>query len=212
VDAQIAQPVLRRKWYEIWLDVWMHPGTEAFQSILNDEDHNALRGYIWTGVTSLLVTLLGSITTLQYMKALPTGIPYGLQEVACVVILAPLSAIFSLIISSGFYHLVAKFLGGKGTWGNLAICLSAVLAPSTLIFAVLGGVQSILSQTPPLSFIIVPISLVVGIYVLVLNFNGIRAVEGLDAGRAVLTVFTPWFFAIALVACITLALLPNVIH
>jgi hypothetical protein len=56
-----VQPVQSRKWYQIWWDVWKHPNVASFNSILNEPDHDPVRGFVWIGVISLIVGFLGSL-------------------------------------------------------------------------------------------------------------------------------------------------------
>ena len=101
-----------------------------------------------------------------------------------------------LLIGTGILYLVARLLGGLGTYGGLlatqtfANVPSFLLAPLTLLtnilrIPVLGGV----------------FSLAFGIWTLVLAVIGIRESMALSTGRAVATLLIP-FGVIVLLACV----------
>ena len=68
MTTEIIQPEKPRKWYEIWWDVWIHPGMAPFKTLLTEPGKNTTRGFIWIAVTSLitgLVSYLFSILVTQ---------------------------------------------------------------------------------------------------------------------------------------------------
>jgi len=56
-----AQPGIARKWYEIWWDVWRHPGSEAFRRMLQEPDAKAERGFKWVAVVALIEAMVLSL-------------------------------------------------------------------------------------------------------------------------------------------------------
>lgn len=217
-----AQPVSSRKWYEIWRDVWMNPGVEAFRSILKERDHSATRGLIWIGITSLVLGLAGSIisipvlssTTSQFPSFLGTG--ESVITGVCTVILTPIFTIISMIILTGIFHLIAKLFGGNGTWGDLVFCLAAVVAPASIISGVLGTVGGLFSQVRVLFFLIAIlfgiIALALAIYNIVLYVLAIRASENVGIGGAIATLLIPIGVVLVLGFCCTATLIPAFIN
>jgi hypothetical protein len=126
--------------------------------------------------------------------------------------LTPIFAVIGMIISAGLYHLIAKLFHGSGKWGDLAFCLSAVVAPSTIIAGVVNAITLVFLKVPVLSIIstifVVIVSLILGIYVIVLNVNAIKAAENLGTGQALATLFIPGIIAVVLSLCVVLALIP----
>jgi len=100
-------------------------------------------------------------------------------------------------------------LKGKGNWGQLAFCLSAVVAPYGLL-SVLVALPSLLGSGMQFVGICINLGLVlIGIYAFVLNINAIKAVEGFTTGRAIGVFVYLFLILLAVSACatITLALL-----
>jgi hypothetical protein len=232
MDTASAPQFTNRKWYEIWWDVWRHPGTDAFRRMLQEPNAKAERGFIWVAVVSLIEALLISLVSgIFFQNAFGKEFP-GLSSalsgyLICTVIVTPVASVISLAILAGIYHLIAKLFGASGgEWGQLVFSFSAVQAPQ-LIITGLVGVLSILISLPVFlgqatalnrgpaafaqgmsllqCFLYVP-SIAVSIYSIVLYVCGITAVENLDTGRSILTYFIPVIVAILLACCVSVFL------
>ncbi len=219
-----SQPIpeqLDRKWYEIWLDVWTHPGEEAFWGILKERNHSIGRAFIWIAVTSLILAVVttigyvplynsfmsqyGDIQTAQIFQA--TTVTVGL----CSVILAPISSILGLVIITGIYHLISKLFGGSGAWSDLVFCMAAVTAPASIISGVLAIPYLLFSNFPAIWWLIAIfigiLTVIVSVYVLVMNVNAIRAAEKIGTWQAIVTIFLPIIIiAVLSVCCISLTI------
>jgi hypothetical protein len=217
-----AAPVSSRKWYEIWRDVWTNPGVEAFWSILKDKDHSATRGFIWIGVTSLILGLISSIVSIPLLNRVSSQVPSFLGSgetvltALCTIILTPIFAIIGLIIGTGIYHLVAKLFGGNGNWSDLVFCLAAVIAPASLISTIVSAIWSIFSQVRVLFFLVAIvfgiIVVVLAIYNIVLYILAIKASENVGTGGAIATVLIPIGVLVVLGFCCTATLIPALIN
>ena len=220
MTAEIIQPVQPRKWYEIWWDVWLHPGIAPFQTILNEPNHEMTRGFIWVAVTSFIVTLVSSLFSALVMRNLAADAfggtmfenyaTYTLSAI-CGVILSPIFAIIGVAISAGIYHWVAKLFHGKGNWTDLVFCLSAVTAPGTLVGGVIGIFSLLFFQNPLLIFLPVFMALAFAVYMIILNVNAIRAAEDVGTWEAIGTIFIPTIIIVVLVTCCSLVALVPII-
>lgn len=217
-----AQPVSSRKWYEIWRDVWMNPGVEAFRSILKERDHSATRGLIWVGITSLVLGLSGAIISIPVLSSTTSQFPsfLGTGELVitsvCTVILTPIFTIISMMILTGIFHLIAKLFGGNGTWGDLVFCLAAVVAPASIISGVLGTVGGLFSQVRVLFYLIAIlfgiIALALAIYNIILYVLALKASENVGTGGAIATLLIPIGVVLVLGFCCTASLIPAFIN
>ena len=218
MTTEIIQPVQSRKWYEIWWDVWLHPGIAPFQTILKEPNHSMTRGFIWVAVTSFIITLISSVFSALVMRNLVSDAFGGtmLENYAtntlsaiCGVILSPIFAIIGVAISAGIYHWVAKLFRGKGNWNDLVYCLSAVTAPGTLFGGVIGIFSLLFFQNPVLIFLPVFVAFAFAVYMIVLNVNAIRAAEDVGTWEALGAIFIPTIVIVVLVTCCSLvALVP----
>ncbi len=142
IPAQTSAP---RKWYEIWWAILRHPGKETFQSILQESNANATRGFIWIAVVTLITSLVIGLASLPLIRTLPRNssnlfVNSSIFIVILVleVILAPFFAIAGMAIGAAIYHGIARLFGGVGQWGQLVFCLAAISAPFALLSAALN--------------------------------------------------------------------------
>jgi hypothetical protein len=220
MTAEIIQPLQPRKWYEIWWDVWIHPGLLPFQSMLKEPNHTMTRGFIWVAVTSFIVSLISYLFSALIMRNLMADafggtrfenyITYTLSYI-CGIILSPIFAVIGICISAGIYHWVAKLFRGKGNWNDLVYCLSAVTAPGSLVGGVIGIFSLLFFNNPLIIFLPVFATFLFAIYVIILNVNAIRATEDISAWEAIGTLFIPTIIIVVIVSCCSIVVLVPVI-
>ncbi len=191
----------------LWLEVWKHPSDASFKSILNERDHEAMRGFIWIGVASLITGIIGQIATFQTTRTLlqyPSG--SDILFYVCGVVVTPIIAIIGMMILAGIFHLIAKIFHGNGKWGDLVFCFSAITAPASIVVAIASLINFAFVNIQILSLIvsicIIIFYLILGIYSIVLYINAIKAVENIGTGQAVATYFIPTLVLLLIVACI----------
>jgi hypothetical protein len=220
MTAEMIQPEKPRKWYEIWWDVWIHPGLAPFKTILSEPGNNITRGFIWIGVTSLFVTLVSYLFSALVIRNVMVdafggemfkNISSYTVSYICGIILSPFFAIFGIAVSALVYHWIAKLLGGRGNWNDLLFCLSAVSAPATMIGGVIGLIALLFFQNPVLIFLPSMVALALAVYVIVLNVNAIKAAEDVGTWPALSAIFIPTLIGVALVTCCSLVILVPVI-
>jgi hypothetical protein len=215
-------PVSSRKWYEIWRDVWTNPGVEAFWSILKEPDHSATRGFIWIGITSLVLGLLSSITSIPLLNRMNSQVSGFLSSgetiftAICGFIFYTICLIIGIAILTGVFHLVAKIFGGNGKWSDLVFCLAAVWAPANILVSVFSAIWAIFSQIRVLFFLVAIIfgivAVALAIYNIILYILAIRASENVGTGGAIATVLIPIGVVIVLAFCCAATLVPVFIN
>jgi hypothetical protein len=189
---QAAKP---RPWYALWWDVWGNPGLSSFQSLLHETDRGSTRGFIWLGVTTIVVTLLSSLIAVLSAGDFRTLISQFSRSFylsyLCGLLLTPVFSIIGMSIGAFIFHVISKLFGGSGKWDELIFCLSAVVAPYTLFEGVMAVIYLVFFKTPFVVFVPLVVSIVIGVYMLVLYVNAIRAAENLGIGQAIGTLLTP---------------------
>lgn len=222
-----AETPLDSKWHEIWLDIWAHPGDQAFRDILKERNHSASRAFIWVAVTSLLLAI---ITTIGYIplyrnlvsqfNSLSNSNIIGNTSIItvgiCSLILTPIFAVIGLGISSGIYHLISKIFGGNGNWSDLIFCMGAVSAPASLLSAVLFIPYLLFGNFPAIwwlvAILIGILTVVLAVYVLIMNVNALRAAENIGTGGAVGTLLVPIAIGLVLSVCCISLTIPSLIN
>jgi hypothetical protein len=220
MTAEIIQPEKPRKWYEIWWDVWIHPGMAPFKTLLTEPGKNTTRGFIWIAVTSLITALVSylfsTLVTQNWMSDLfGTEISnnfggYALYSI-CGIILSPLFAIIGISISAAIYHWIASFFHGKGNWSDMVYSLSAVAAPAALIGGIVGVFAMLFFKFPVLIFLPSLVAFAFGIYTIILNVNAIKVTEDIGTWEAIASMFIPVIIIVAIATCCTFAILIPVI-
>jgi hypothetical protein len=216
-----AQPQ-NSKWYEVWMDVWMHPGEEAFWGILKERDHSVTRGILWVAVTSLIIAVVSIIGYVPLYHSITSQFSnvqniefFGAGTIVtyaiCSIILAPIGAILGLLISSGIYHLISRLFGSTGNYSDLVFCMAAVTAPASIIGALLSIPYLLLSNFPAILWLVAIffgiLSIILAIYVLVMNVNAVRGAERIGTWQAILTIFLPVvILAVLSICCVSLTI------
>jgi len=208
MTTELVQPTLPRKWYEIWSDIWRHPGVTSFQGLLNEPDHSPKRGYKWIAVTSLIAAILASLGSSGIFRSLQSDFGSIFIYYVCTVILSPIFGIIGLIISSGIYHVISRLFKGNGKWSDLVICSAVVLAPVELVGGVISLIILLFAQIPAAFIIPWLLSVAVSIYSIVLYVNALKTAENITTGQAVLTYFLPTIIVGLLALCLSLAIIP----
>ncbi len=208
MTSDYVQPVVHKKWYEIWWNIWSDPGVASFQDLLIQPDHSTTRGFIWIAVTSFFVAIATTTISSQTMQNIEPVFTSLWVYTICIAILSPIFAVIGMVISTGIYHWIAHLLGGKGIWSDLVVCMSAVLAPSGLVGGLISLLVFLFSQVLLGLILVWVFSLVIGVYALVLTIIAVMASEKLTAGKATLTYFIPVIFIGLILLCSFIALVP----
>ena len=225
--AATAPTAPNSKWYEIWMDVWTHPGEEAFWDILKEKDHSATRGFIWIAVTSLIVAVVNIIGYVPISRSISSQFEnaqnaaifnigsvftYGI----CLLILTPIIGVIGVAISTGIYHLISRLFKSTGTYSDLVFCMAAVSAPTSIIVSLIALPQLLLSNFPAIFWLVAIcfgiVAVVLAIYAIVMQVNAIRGAEKIGTWQAVLTIFLPVIIIGVLTACCLVITIPAIVN
>jgi hypothetical protein len=203
------------KWYQIWKNIWMNPGDQAFREAFKERDHGVGRAFIWLATTGLIAAVISS-AIIPFLRSQISQIPNSFfLAFICEIILAPIFAIIGMVITSLIYHVIAMIFGGRGQWSDLVFGLSAVNAPSTLIASILVFPIALFSRIPVLWWLVAILfgilSVALGIYVIIETVNAIRVAENIGVAGAIGTILLPIALAVVLSVCCTLLLIPAII-
>lgn len=177
-------------WFEVWRMVVTQPGEESFETVLDDPQASARRGYTWVFVVAIVTGVLQLASqSLWGGTVFNTGDTDVNFSPICGVICLPVAAalaVLGVIIFSGIQNFIARLLGGQGEFDSMAYSYASFSAPISVISGLLG----LIPYVGCFGFF-------VGLYGLVLNVFAVKVVHRLDTGRALLTVF--WWIPIGCV-------------
>ena len=201
------------------IDTWMaaltKPNEGTFARIVAQPGASTSKAFLWVFVASLITSFASAIAQVasfggqmdifrqflppEIARELPVGAApsFGIGTVICG---APIGAVFAVLffaIGVALVQWVAKLFGGTGSFDKLAYAFSAITVPYSVIAAVLALIGII----PFVGILTGLISLALGIYVIVLQVLAVKAVNGLDTGKAVGAVLLPVLVIFVVVCC-----------
>jgi len=200
---------------ETWIAAFTKPNEGTFAQIVAQPGASATKAFLWVFVASLLTSFASLISQAvsfgqglggleqflppEIARELPVDVipSFGFGTVICG---APVGAVFAVLffaISVALVQWVAKLFGGTGSFEKLAYAFSAILVPYSVITAVLALVGII----PIIGILTGLLSFGLSIYMLVLEVLAVKAVNGLDTGRAVGAVLLPVLVIFLVICC-----------
>ena len=195
-------------WSQTWIKALTQPNVATFEQIANDAPPDSYsKALTWIFAATLVSGLINVVVGLVFSSAARfsnvRGIdPATLQGTSTVVslICVPVIGLISVIITAiivGITHLVARALGGTGTYNKLIYTTAAYSAPLTIVSSLIGVIPVVGAC----------VNLILGIYGLVLNVTSVKAVHQFDWGKAILSSVVIWIGLLVLVAVILIVVL-----
>lgn len=189
---------IRQTWSEVWLKAITQPSIYTYQDLVSRPGVSSRRAYAWVFLGSLVGSVLMLLGNLFFGSLSPLGAEqasdflggYGILILmfVCLLPVGGIFAILSLIIIAGISQVIARSLGGSGTYKELSYAFGAYLAP-------LGIIGSVLFMVPFVNWLTIPI----GIYSVFLNILAIKSVHRFEWGKALAS-------SVAIIAIILLLL------
>lgn len=174
-------PAPSHSWREVWSNALMRPSVATYEGFANDPNGTSRRAYNWIFVSGLIVAVI--VAFLQATEK-PKG-PLSPEEalsagrasvgMICLVPATAAAGVLGFALVTGITQLVAKILGGSGTYSKLAYATAAYSAPLSLLTTALGAIPYVGYVTTPLGWI----------YGLVLNVIAVKAVNKFGWGKAI---------------------------
>ena len=205
--------------FETWIAAVTKPSESTFAQIVAQPSASVGKALLWVFVAAVITSFasliaqsvnlgsqLGGLEQFlppEIARELPTGAApsIGFGTVICG---APVGAIFTVIgfaIGVALVQWVAKLFGGTGSFDKLAYAFSAITVPTSVVAAVFA----LIGMIPIIGILTGLASFALSIYVIVLEVLAVKAVNGLDTGKAVGAVLLPGLAIFLLVCCCVVA-------
>ena len=201
---------------ETWIAAVTKPSEGTFAEIAAQPGATTGKAFLWVAVASLISSLFASIAqsvgagqSMEMMREfLPPDMAYALPSggggagmgIGTILCGAPVGALFGVIffaIGVGLIQWVAKLFGGTGSFEKLAYTFAAIMVPISVVSALF----TLLGMIPFIGILFGLVSFAISIYSLVLNVLAVKAVNGLDTGRAVGAVLLPGLVIFIFICC-----------
>jgi hypothetical protein len=168
-------------WYQVWIKALTQPSIQTYEELSALPQANARTAHNWV----FLSAGVGTVIALWFRLG---AVSFFL--ICGGFLFAALLSALVFIFTTAVAQFIARILGGQGTYGKLAFCVSSFLAP-------LYFLNLIVSSVIPSAAAI--LGILVGIYTLVLLAFSIKAVNLFAWWKAILISVT-WLFLAALLA------------
>ncbi len=180
------------EWFSVWRDAITKPSDQTYARIAASPNAKTTTALLWVFIGSLVSFFVTSLVPNQALRQLmqnanlgngqgfPTAAGGGLISAICG---APIGAIISVVVFAiivGILQLIAKMFGGRGTFDQLAYAMAAIQTPVYFIGALLG----LLAAIPFVGLCFSLVSLVLAIYVIVLQVMAVKGVNQFGWGPA----------------------------
>jgi hypothetical protein len=197
--------------FNIWGRALTKPNELTYAELASSPRAKATTAFLWMFVAALIQFFLSALVQRQMMNNFQRygldmgqfgnrgGIGAILVGLFCIApIMAALSTLMFAVVTA-VMQWIARMFGGTGTYDQLAYALAAIAAPLTI----LSGILSLFGAIPFAGLCFIPISFLVGIYVLVLQLMAIKGVNHFGWGGALGAYFIPVLVLVLICSCLT---------
>jgi len=207
----LPEPAGVAGWFSTWMTAVTKPNEQTFATMAEHPDAMSnSRAFTWiflAGTVSALISgVLQAILQLAGFSAAPgladlfggnadRGVAFAFGVAICSSPVAGAIGALFFAIGVGIVQWVAKMFKGTGTFSQLAYTMAAISVPVSLVSSVLTPFSSI----PFVGICTGLVSLVVGIYAIVLELMAIKGVNKFGWGQAAGSLFLP---GLVLACCI----------
>ncbi|MDX1435207.1 MAG: Yip1 family protein [Anaerolineales bacterium] len=190
-------------WQQVWIRALTRPSEDTFLDLLEREpDVDAVKAFGWVALATFIGAVVMTALTMLYSlfgvgffageDLLPTMGGSAFIGMICLVPVAIIVGIISFALYSAIIQVIARILGGVGTYGELTYTFAAYGAP-------LGLISLIITPLPYIGLCLGPLF---GIYGLVLNVMAVKASHRLDWGRAIVASLSLVILSLLLGCCL----------
>ena len=183
-------PTHTMTWSEAWTQAITDPSDQTYEAIITDPQATAGRAFGWAAAAAAVAAIVSA-----FGATLVGSDGGGFAALLCAVPFAAVLAVIGLLIGGGIVNLIAKAIGGTGTFDELINGMAAVSSPVTIISSVLTLIPSIGTFISGLLFL----------YSIYLSLKVTKVVHQFGWGKAIAANFAIVFlFACAVVCVLTL--------
>jgi hypothetical protein len=198
--------------FQIWKDALTKPYESTYAAIARSPRASATNAFLWVFLATLLqlfvAFLVGSFARNQFLEQfrfaqnLPAPSLGG--RIGTLICGAPIAAVIAVLFFAlfvGISHLIARAFGGRATFAQLAFATAAIVVPINLIQTALN----LFGAIPFIGLCFDFISLLLGLYLIVLLIVAVMGVHQIGLLGALVAVLVLPFVACICAACAAIA-------
>ena len=214
----LPQPTGVSDWFSTWREAVTKPNEMTYAALAERPEAQTInRAFIWvflaatvaaliSGVLSAILEAAGVATQMPGLSDLMGSAPRGAMAAFGIALCgAPISGAIATLffaIFVGVVQWVARMFGGKATFSQLAYSLAAISVPVTLISSVLTPFSTI----GTVGYCVGGISLLLGLYALVLQLMAVKGINRFGWGQALGSYFIPGIVICGICFCLIFGL------
>ena len=184
------------------------PNVATYEQIANDAPpESTSKAFTWIFAASIISGLIGvagafifgNATRVSNVSGVNPALFAGTSSTVGLICI-PIVGLLAVLVTAlfvGISHVIARALGGTGTYNKLLYATAAYSAPLQMVYSVIGLVPVLGSC----------VNLILGIYGLVLNVTAVKAVHQFDWGKAILSSVVIWIGVLVIVAVVVIVIL-----
>lgn len=190
---------------QVWIQALTKPNRTSYEGIVNDPGASLGKGILWLAIAGFLGGFISGIFGLIFKGGMFSQISQtfgdygyafertssGFLSVIGSTFGGMVGGVIGALILTGIVQLVARAMGGTGSFDQLFYGYAAFQAPLGLVTSVLGSIPFIGCISPLL-----------GIYGLVLMVIATQAAHQLDTGKAAIASLAPVIIVFILCCCV----------
>lgn len=168
-------------WYRAWIGILRYPSVYNFEVLLLNPNARRTTAYRWLATVGILTNLPGIVSLVISVPRLtgdppPFALPNLWIGVLALLFLSALVGMMGLILTVAIQNIMAKLLGGKGTYSQLIYAEATFYAPLLLISSILNLIPYVWVLT-----------YAVDLYGFILSIRAIKAIHQIGWGKAIVS-------------------------
>jgi|GEM_PF-959607 len=192
--AMNAAGALQVDQFKTWLSAYFHPYQACGKEKKNSSLGSATGTFALIGLVQAVVAIIVMALVLAF--ALPlVGVPFTIAGAVVMLIAYPIGTVIFGFIGSVLYYIVAKLLGGKGSFMEQTYCMALVSGGVGLMLVPFN----VLQIAPLVGWIFGLLGVAVALYGIISQYRMIRAVHSLSQLRAIVVLVIPALVIVAIV-------------
>jgi Yip1-like protein len=193
--------------FQTWVNALTKPSEQTYAAMATSPEASASKAYLWVFLTALISFFIGAVINAILISMNQQGGSQSNSSLIGLVCAVPIGAGLSVVgfmIGTGLVQWLAGLFKGAGTFNQLAYVFGAISAPVTLISSVL----SVFNAIPFLGLCLWPVSILLFLYVVVLQVMAVKGVNRFGWGEAAGSVLIPFVVLVCILGvCVIGALM-----
>lgn len=214
----LPQPAGVSAWFSTWMDAITKPNEQTYATLSEHSDAQTNnRAFTWVFLAATVAAIISGVLNAilqaagfapqmpglsQFSEAAPQGVVASLGIALCTSPISGALAVLFFAIFVGIVQWAAKMFGGVGTFSRLAYTMAAISVPVSLLSSVIAPFSTLGAA----AYCAGPLSLLVGLYALVLNLMAVKGVNRFGWGQAMGSYFLPLLGLCIVCSCVAFGL------